>query len=226
MSFRLIVYDLDGTLVESLPDLHTTVNLALGEHGFPLRSVDEVRRAIGDGARLLLQRSLPEGTSETDTDAVWGSFRHHYVAECTRRSFLYPGVEAFLAARAAQAPAPVQAILTNKPQAPTDVMVRHFGLDRWISRAVGGDTSLGRKPDPTGLFDLMREAGADADSTLMVGDGPADLAVAQAAGVRCILLATGYGKREELEGLPRWREIADISALEALWPDLAADDPR
>ncbi len=226
MSFRLLVYDLDGTLVESLPDLHATVNLALGDHGFPLRTQDEVRRAIGEGARVLLQRSLPEGASEADTDTVWGSFRHHYVAECTRRSYLYPGVEAFLAARAAESPAPVQSLLTNKPQAPTDVMVRHFGLDRWISRALGGDTALGRKPDPTGLLDLVREADATPETTLMIGDGPADLAVAQAAGVRCILLATGYGRREELEGLPRWREIADIAALESLWPELVAAASR
>ncbi|MCB9495731.1 MAG: HAD hydrolase-like protein [Fibrobacteria bacterium] len=220
MTFRLLVYDLDGTLVESLLDLHATVNLSLAEHGFPARSVEQVRRAIGDGARLLLQRSLPDGIDPSQVDAVWASFRGHYVTECTRRTTLIRGAESFLAARAEESSPPVQTILTNKPQKPTDVIVRHFGLDRWVSRAIGGDTVLGKKPDPLALRELMREAGATPETTLMIGDGPADLEVAQAAGVRSILLSTGYGKREELDGLPRWREVDDLEHLASIWEEL------
>jgi len=220
MPFRLLVFDLDGTLVESLPDLHTAVNLALAEHGHPPRTTEEVRTAIGDGARILIARTTPEGSSEDEIDRVWRSFRGHYARVCRDSSFLLPGVREFLEARAADSPRPRMVILTNKPQEPTDLLVHHLGLEQWIGRALGGDTSLGRKPDPTGLVDLMSESGATIADTLMIGDGPADLAVAQAAGVPAILLATGYGKREELEGLPRLREVADLAELGRIWPEL------
>lgn len=220
MLYTLLVFDLDGTLLESLPDLHEAVNLALSDHGFPRRTEDEVRRAIGEGARILIARSVPQGSSDDDVDTVWASFRVHYTRVCKHRSHLLPGVTAFLEARAAGANPPRMAILTNKPQEPTDLLVRHFGLDRWIHRTLGGDTPLGRKPDPTGLRDLMTEFGATPETTLLVGDGPADLAVAAAAGVRAILLATGYGRREELDSLPRWKEVPDFPALERLWSDL------
>ena len=221
MAFRLLVFDLDGTLVDSLPDLHAAVNLALAEHGLPERSIEEVRRAIGDGARLLIARSMAPDSSDEEIDRVWASFREHYKRVCRDRSFLIPGAREFLEARGADSQRPRMAILTNKPQEPTDLLVSHFGLGRWIDRAVGGDTPLGRKPDPAALLDLMTESGATPSTTLMIGDGPADLAVARAAGVPAVLLATGYGKREELEDLPRLREVADMAELERIWPELS-----
>lgn len=220
MPFKLLVFDLDGTLVESLPDLHAAVNLALADHGQPSRTIVQVREAIGDGARLLVARCMPPGSDDASIDAVWTSFRAHYLRCCRDGSFLLPGVEAFLQARSADAPRPRMAILTNKPQAPTDLLVRHFGLGRWIDRAVGGDTPVGRKPDPAGLLELMTESDASPGTTLMIGDGPADLAVAQAAGVPAVLLSTGYGKREELDGLPRLREVSDMDELGRIWREL------
>lgn len=221
MPFRLLVFDLDGTLVESLPDLHAAVNLALADHELPTRSVEEVREAIGDGARLLIARCMPSGSAEDSIDAVWSTFKGHYIRTCRDRSYALPGTIEFLRARAADEPRPRMAILTNKPQAPTNLLVHHLGLDRWIDRALGGDTPLGRKPDPVGLRALMSEFGATPETTLMIGDGPADLAVAKAAGSPAILLSTGYGKREELDGLPRLREVADLAELERIWPELS-----
>lgn len=220
MAHRLLVFDLDGTLVESLPDLHTAVNLALAECGHPERSLEEVRAAIGDGARLLIARSMPDGSSEADVDRVWGVFRGHYDAVCTDRSTLLNGALDFVRSRSNDVPRPALAVLTNKPQRPTDLVLRHFGLDALIDKAIGGDTPLGRKPDPTALRSLMTEFGAPPDTTLMIGDGPADLAVAQAAGVEAILLSTGYGRREELDGLPRLAEVSGFPELESLWIDL------
>lgn len=220
MPYRLIVFDLDGTLVESLPDLHTAVNLALADFGHPARSLEEVRAAIGDGARLLISRCMPEGSAESDVDRVWGVFRGHYDRVCTDRSTLLNGALEFLQARSSESPRPALAVLTNKPQRPTDLVLRHFGLDSMIDKAIGGDTPLGRKPDPTGLRSLMTEFGATSATTLMIGDGPADLAVAQAAGVETILLSTGYGKREDLGGLPRLAEVSGFPELESLWIDL------
>lgn len=220
MSYRLIVFDLDGTLVDSLPDLRTAVNLALSEHDYPTRTLAEVREAIGDGARLLVARCLPPGTPDPEIDRVWNTFRARYLECCLDGSRLLPGAAEFLEARSRDPEPPRMAILTNKPQAPTDRLVKHFGLDRWIRRALGGDTPMGRKPDPAGLRGLMTESDATPATTLVVGDGPADLAVARAAGADAILLADGYGRRDELDALPRLREVRGMAELGRIWSEL------
>jgi len=223
MYFKLLVYDLDGTLFETLPDLCTAVNLSLAAHGHPQKSQSEVRRAIGDGARILIARLVSPGTSEAGIDTVWETFRDRYLEVCADSSYLLPGVESFLEARHHDFPGRFQAILTNKPQAPSDALAKRFEMERWIGRVVGGDTSLGKKPETGGLTDLMHWANATPDQTLMIGDGPADLAVAQNAGVKCVLVEGGYGNTQELEGLPWAWKVANFTDLAALWGEI---EPR
>lgn len=220
MHFKLLVYDLDGTLFETLPDLCTAVNQSLGSHGHPLRTQTEVREAIGDGARILIARLAPKGTPEMEVDRIWSTFRSVYTEVCTDSSYLLPGTEDFLAARMQERPQRFQAILTNKPQAPSDRLAAHFEMERWIGKVVGGDTELGKKPDPTGLIHLMNWAGATPDQTLMIGDGPADLAVAQQAGVKCVLVEGGYGNARELDNLPWAWKVANFTELAALWREI------
>ena len=107
---------------------------------------------------------------------------------------------------------------SSKPQAPTDLLVEHSGLLGSIGRALGGDTPLGRKPDPTGLLDIMRWASAGPTETLVIGDGPADLAVAQAAGVDSVRIDGGYGQSQELDAYPHTWRAGDFPELERIWP--------
>ena len=223
MTFKLLVYDLDGTLFETLPDLCTAVNRSLATHGHPTRSPVEVRHAIGDGARILIARLVRPGTSDTEVDQVWSTFKGVYLEVCTESSYLLPGTENFLAARQQETPERFQAILTNKPQAPSDRLAACFKMERWIGKVVGGDTELGKKPDPTGLLHLMDWADASPQQTLMIGDGPADLAVAQRAGVKCVLIDGGYGNSHELDGLPWDWKVANFAELAAIWPEI---EPR
>ncbi len=225
MFFKLLVYDLDGTLFETLPDLGTAVNLALVHHGHPGVSLQNVRSAIGDGARILISRLVRPGSSETEIDRVWTTFREDYLQTCTESSYLLPDVETFLTARHQDQPTRRQAVLTNKPQAPTDRIASHFKLERWIGKVMGGDTDLGRKPDATGLRHLMDWAQATPDETLMIGDGPADLVVAQNAGVRCILVEGGYGNPEELDGLSWNWKVANFAQLAVRWPEIEPGNP-
>lgn len=220
MPFKLLVYDLDGTLFETLPDLVTAVNRSLSIHGHPTRTPVEVRHAIGDGARILIARLVRPQTSESETNQVWDTFKDVYLEVCAQSSYLLPGTEAFLAARQQDATDRFQAILTNKPQAPSDRLAACFKMERWIGKVIGGDTELGKKPDPTGLIHLMDWANASAEQTLMIGDGPADLAVAQRAGVKCVLIDGGYGNSHELEGLPWEWKVANFDELAALWPEI------
>jgi phosphoglycolate phosphatase len=215
--YRLIVYDLDGTLFETIPDLRTAANLSFRERNLPEISLEAVRLAIGDGARVLIERLCPPGTDDGEIEAILESFRGHYLRVCLDHTTLREGAFEFVRRRAS-APWRLQAILTNKPQDPTDLLVRHHGLRDWIGRALGGDTGLGRKPDPAGLESLLAWAGAGPDQTLVVGDGPADLAVAQAAGVDAVRLDGGYGRPDELDRFPwAWR-AGSFAELESLWP--------
>lgn len=223
MHFKLLVYDLDGTLFETLPDLCTAVNLSLAAHGHPQKTQTEVRHAIGDGARILIARLVPPGSTDEEVDVVWATFRDTYLKVCADSSFVLPGVEAFLEARRLDLPERYQAILTNKPQAPSDALASRFQMDRWIGRVIGGDTPLGKKPETGGLRALMTWAGATEDQTLMIGDGPADLAVAQNAGVKCVLVEGGYGNSSELEGLPWAWKVANFNELAAIWEEI---EPR
>ena len=222
MTFKLLVYDLDGTLFETLPDLARSVNQALGFHGHATVTESEVRRAIGDGARILIARLVPAGSSDQEIDRVWTTFREVYENHCADSSYLLPGVERFLEARSSKDDPPRQAILTNKPQSPSDLLARRFRLDRWIGKVIGGDTPLGRKPDPAGMGHLMEWAQATAAETLMIGDGPADLEVARRAGVRCVLVEGGYGDVRELVGLPWDWKVTDFLELAELWAEIEA----
>jgi phosphoglycolate phosphatase len=220
----LIVYDLDGTLFETVPDLRAAVNLSFQERNLPRVSLDAVRDAIGDGARVLVERLCPPGTAPGEIDAILDSFRKHYHRVCLDHSTLRDGALEFVRRRA-DASWRLQAILTNKPQDPTDLLVRHHGLQVWIGRSLGGDTELGKKPDPAGLESLMAWAGAERNQTLVVGDGPADLAVAQAAGVDAVRLDGGYGQPAELDRFPCAWKARSFAELETLWPGVepAAD---
>jgi len=212
------VYDLDGTLFETLPDLATAVNLALAERGHRPVVLDDVRSAIGDGARVLIERLAPAGSRKSEIDQILDLFRNHYLRVCRDHSTVREGASGFVENRCRDLPGRHQAILTNKPQAPTDLLLEHSGLSPWISRALGGDTPLGRKPDPTGLRELMRWASAQPGETLVIGDGPADLAVAQAAGVDSVRIDGGYGQSLELDAFPcSWR-AGSFSELECIWP--------
>ena len=215
--FRLVVYDLDGTLFETLPDLQAAANLALAERGHPAADQVRMRQAIGDGARSLIHRLLGLDTPQAEVDLVLERFQHHYLRLCCDRSRPREGAVDFLKRRASDFPGRLQAVLSNKPQSPTDRLVRHHGMDAWIGRSIGGDTSWGRKPQTSGLLELMRWAGGDAGRTLVIGDGPADLAVAKAAGVRSVRLDGGYGEKSALDVLPCTWRAGSFAELETLW---------
>lgn len=201
---KLLVFDLDGTLVDSLPDLLSSLNRTFAALELPSVTPRQVKKAIGDGAMLLVQRLLPEDSSPEFVATALERFRLEYDAHACEETLLYPGVAEFLKELQERPGAPRLAILTNKPEAPTRLIAEHFGLEslgiEWI---VGGDTLSTRKPAPEGLRRLMEQAGVSPEETLMIGDGPADGGAAQAAGVPFAALACGYGESLSVEGYPR-----------------------
>ena len=189
---RLAVFDLDGTLVDSLLDLHASVNHALAASGLPPRSVDEVRGFVGEGARRLVERAL--GPRTDLLDEVMASWRVHYEAHLLDRTRPYPGIEDVLAGARR-----TLAVLTNKPAPMARRILEGLGMAQRFAALVGGGDAP-RKPDPAGLRALMVGAGAGPGDTVLVGDSRVDVETGRAAGVRVVAVTWGLGRREDLGG--------------------------
>jgi len=195
-----LVFDLDGTLVETAPDLASAVNALLAELGRPAVTLPQVKHMIGDGMATLTERALeatggaPRGGSDELAERV-SQLHGIYTAACCEETYLYDGVEDTLAALHGAGYA--MAVCTNKPFAPAEIILERMGVARFFGGAlVGGDT-LGpvRKPDAEHLLHTVALAGGDraaTDRVVMIGDGHNDILVAKAAGVASIGLTYGY----------------------------------
>lgn len=188
---RLLVFDLDGTLVDSRRDLADAANALIVERGGTPLQVDDIAAMVGEGAAMLVRRALAAAqVKQGDARAALARFLDLYDERLLAHTRVYEGTEEALAALAARAPL---ALLTNKPQHHTARVLAGLGLARYFRWTIGGDTAHGRKPDPAGLSHLMASAGATAANTVMVGDSAIDLRTARAAGTRCCLVRYGFG---------------------------------
>lgn len=197
MRLSAIAFDLDGTLVDSREDLASAVNTVRRELGYEPLPVPEVVAMVGEGARKLVRRALPDAVAGDDFEAAYRDFLDRYYDVCLDRTRLYPGIEAMLEAAAARFPL---ALLTNKPERHTRKVVRGLGLDRWLGEALGGDSLATRKPDPEPLLELARRLGAEPESVLYVGDSATDGETARRAGSPLALVGWGFGRPEDLAG--------------------------
>ena len=186
---RLIVFDLDGTLVDSRRDLASSANALIAERGGKPLTDEAVGRMVGEGAGVLVQRALTAAGLAMDESSL-PRFLELYDQRLLDATRPYAGIPEALAAVADRG---VLAVLTNKPIGPTQALLAGLDLERFFAAAVGGDGKLPRKPSPDGLHHLMSELGASADRTVMVGDSHIDAATAHAAGTRFCLAAYGYG---------------------------------
>jgi phosphoglycolate phosphatase len=187
---RLAVLDLDGTLVDSLDDLHVSVNHALAAVGLPARSREEVHGFVGEGARTLLARAV--APHEHLVEPALAAWRPHYEAHCLDRTAAYPGIPALLAGARR-----VLAVHTNKPGSLARRILDGLGLLSRFAIVVGGDEAP-RKPDPTGVREIMARVGAAPHETVFVGDSRVDVRTARAAGVALVAVTWGFGTRAEL----------------------------
>lgn len=193
MSDRLnLVFDLDGTLIDSAPQIHAAANFVFGNMGLPPFSHQTVRGFIGNGVGVLVSRLMAhqglDGSDRLHAELV-GSFVNIY-EEAFDLTQLYPGVSTALTDL--QAAGHQLAICTNKPSGPTAAVLRHFALDRLFPVVIGGDTLPQRKPDPAPLRAALRQMGPG--KPLFIGDSEVDAATAQAAGVPLALFTRGYRK--------------------------------
>jgi phosphoglycolate phosphatase len=214
----LIVFDLDGTLVDSHRDIANAANALVEELGGTRLPDAAIVAMVGEGAALLVRRALAAAGIDPETPGALDRFLVLYDARLLEHTQPYDGTLDVLAHFSDRIP---MSVLTNKPQRPTERILDELQLRGYFGEVIGGDTPLGRKPDPAGLLNLAHRAGVPAEQTLMIGDSPVDLLTARNAGTRICLVRYGFGFRfapEDFRGDERFadspREL--IGAIAAL----------
>ena len=187
----LIVFDLDGTLVNSRLDLAESTNEMLSTYGAPELPVDDVARMVGEGARKLVERALATAGLAPDVSEALGRFFAIYDRRLLIHTRPYEGIHEVVEFASSRARL---AVLTNKPEVPTRRLLDAFSLSPFFASVIGGDSRFARKPDPAGLLALMQEAGTRPEDTLLVGDSMIDIETARRARVPMCVALYGFGK--------------------------------
>lgn len=193
MGYQTVLFDMDGTLLDTLGDLHASVNAILSARGFPERSAGEVRSFLGYGAEVLIRRSLPDGTDEETAAEALRAYRDYYAAHADILTRPYEGVPEVLAAlRAAGRRA---AVVSNKPDGATRALAKRYFGDL---PAMGEHAPLRRKPWPDMVDAALGMLGAPRKGAVYVGDSEVDVQTARNAGLPVIAVSWGFRDREAL----------------------------
>jgi phosphoglycolate phosphatase len=187
----LIVFDLDGTLIDSRRDLAESTNEMLATYSAPALPIDRVAMMVGEGAKKLVEQALATSGLDPAEPEALARFRRIYDRRLLLHTAPYDGVPAMV--KQTQALGPL-AVLTNKPDAPTRRLLEAFGLLSSFRRVIGGDSPYARKPDPAGLQALVLEFGATPETTWLVGDSMIDVETTRRAGTRLCVALYGFGQ--------------------------------
>lgn len=192
---KAIVFDLDGTLLDTLTDLATSTNYALRSCGMPEHSIDDVRRFVGNGVRMLMTRAVPDGESNPRFDEAFSVFRQHYMQHCLDTTCPYPGIMDALARLKEKGM--MLAIVSNKMQAATEELRQHF-FSQYIDVAIGESAAIRKKPAPDTVNEALRLLGISHDEAIYVGDSDVDIDTARAAMMPCASVLWGFRDRQFL----------------------------
>lgn len=212
MAYDAVVFDMDGTILDTLEDLAASTNAALAAFGMPGRTVDEVRRFVGNGIRRLIAQAVPAGTDAETQDAVFQAFCEHYAAHDRVSTAPYPGIPELLAALKRKGVR--LAVVSNKGDFAVQDLAQHF-FAGFFDFAVGEREGVRRKPAPDGVLASLEALGVPADRAVYVGDSEVDLATARAAGLPCISCTWGFRSVETLLQAGATRFVDTPKELEA-----------
>ncbi|SLM47076.1 putative Phosphoglycolate phosphatase [Nitrospira japonica] len=195
----LLIFDLDGTLIESKWDIAASVNLTLAELGLPQRPLEEIFGFVGDGVKKLLRQAVGDDNPDRFDEAL-RVFRGHYLAHCLDRTRFYPGIERMLQHFGRTS----KAVATNKSIEFTNVILQGLGAQHF-QFVVGGDNGFGLKPEPGMLRHIMERLNASPERTVLVGDSTNDINGGHNAGIRVCAVGYGMGNRERMTACrPDW----------------------
>ncbi len=212
---KLVIFDLDGTLLDTIADLAAAANHALQKAGFPVYDTETIRTFVGNGISKLLERALPEGARTAENvERLRTDFVPYYDAHNAEQSKPYPGVAALLLRL--QERGMMLAVASNKYQTATEKLVAHYFPAIRFVKVMGQREGVPVKPDPTIVFDIMEAAGVGKEDVLYVGDSGVDMQTAHNAGVDAVAVSWGFRPRTELEAfrplaiIDRAEELADL----------------
>ncbi|MBQ8174318.1 MAG: HAD-IA family hydrolase [Clostridia bacterium] len=211
--YQTAIFDLDGTLLNTLDDLADAVNYALKKFGYPARTVAEVRRFVGNGIANLMSRSLPNGEKTPDFDEVLSNFRAFYEQNSQNKTAPYEGILPLLA-RLRERGVRV-AVVSNKFDAAVAALSRRYFGDL-VEIAVGESPDRAKKPAPDGIFYALDRLGMPREGAVYIGDSEVDVITAQNAGIPCISVLWGFRDRKEIEAAGGNLYATAISELEYL----------
>lgn len=206
-----LLFDLDGTLIDSGDDLTAAVNHVLGQDDLPALGREQVLRMLGDGAPVLVERAYAHHGAETPPDALT-RFRAHYRAHCLDATRPYPGIVELLRRLA---PERALAVATNKPTAFAERIVEGLGLGRFVGVVVGPEDAGAPKPSPGMLRAALERLGHAPDEAVMIGDSPSDVEAGRRAGAATVAVLWGYRDRDLLEAAGPDRIAATVGELAA-----------
>lgn len=194
MKIETVIFDLDGTLLDTLEDLTDAVNHALSEFDMPKRDISEIRNFVGNGIRRLMLKAVPNGEDDSDFEAVFAEFRRYYNIHCNDKTKPYDGVLELISALLEKNIK--LAIVSNKVDSAVQTLNRRYFPQ--IAVAVGDREGVQRKPAPDSVFMAMSLCGAERSTTIYVGDSEVDIETAKNAGIKCISALWGFRDKEQL----------------------------
>ena len=195
MKYKSYIFDLDGTLLDTLRDLAGSCNYALRSCGMPERTIDEVRRFVGNGVKKLMERAIPGGLDNPQFDDCYQTFRQHYMVHNLDTTNPYPGIPEMLQ-RLSDNGARL-AVVSNKFYAATQELVRHFFGDV-VEVAIGERENIRKKPAPDTVVEALRQLRMPRETAVYIGDSDVDIATARNVGIPCISVLWGFRDREFL----------------------------
>jgi HAD hydrolase, family IA, variant 1 len=193
--FETYVFDLDGTLLETLKDLAASTNYALRTHNMPEHSIEDVRMFVGNGVKKLMERAIPNGIKNPQFEDVYATFRQHYLEHNLDTTKPYEGIPELLAELKARGKK--LAIVSNKFYAATQELARHFFPDT-IEVAIGERENIKKKPAPDTVIEALRQLGASKETAVYIGDSDVDIMTAKNCDMPCVSVLWGFRDKEFL----------------------------
>ncbi len=198
MGYRAVIFDMDGTLLNTLEDIAGGVNYTLQKHGYPVKTLEEVRLAVGNGAGRLMKNVLPQGAETLGFDKILKEYEAYYQGHCQIKTGAYPGIRSLL--ESLKKRGVLMAIVSNKGDGAVKELNRRY-FPEVIQTAVGERPGIRRKPEPDAVLEALQLLGVSRQEALYVGDSEVDYHTARRAAIHCALVTWGFRRKEDLEQL-------------------------